>query len=119
ARTCRQLALLLKPTPAPVPRPESSWLPCANQPVIPDSKSELEIKFGPVAPNTSTLSTRHSPGPSRMICSESAGPLPLSSTPVNWMFVHPLLLVSSLSAQLGARRRSLRASINSKLLPPP
>src|SRR6266496_2948089 len=90
-----------------------------TQPLVPASNPGLEMRFAPVPENTSTLSSRHSPSSRSITCRAVGESPPSSSTPVVSRLVHGALLVSSLSAQFDARRLSARASINSRLLPPP
>src|SRR5207302_5021184 len=53
---------------------ERTWLPCGVQPVSPLSKVGLVTRLVPAgALNTSTLSSRHSPSPSRTTCRLSGG----------------------------------------------
>src|SRR5204863_681791 len=98
---------------------DCSWFPCTLQPEIPELKSPFAITFAPPCGITCTSSTRHSPGPSRKTCSVSAGPWPLSRTPVHSTVVQLLLALSSLSAHDGASRGSPRGTTRSRLRPPP
>ena len=116
ARTCKQG---LPPMPPPGSHVDCSWLPCTLQPERPELKPVLAITFAPPCGITCTSSTRHSPGPSRKSCSVSAGPCPLSRTPVHSTVVQLLFALSSLSAHEGASRGSARGSTRSRLLPPP
>ena len=129
-------------SPRPVARTCSDWAPLKGasvvsmevracvpwnaQPVAPDSKPGLVIRFTPPLLRASTSSTRHSPAPCRKNSNRLGVPLPLVPLPmpsvarsVRSMSVQGAFADSSLSAQLAANRLLPRGSVSSRLLPPP